>query len=575
MAVDGVSIFYNVGTQTLAIGVQQDNGVDFSDSQVLPVASTVRFGLVQVATNDEAAAVTSDSVVVTPGNLAHVDISDMASGTATDGQVPTADGSGGVAWEDATGGSGGTPQTLSRFEAVTTANTTAQALSATYANIIEIATTDIFANEGTFTVATVSNISTITVPHGGLFKVTAHIKATTGGSARAQLYLRANVLRSGVVVANSATIMGGTYVRAISPAASGVVSGTTTLLLETGDTITFQMAEEGNTGNTYTIGGADSVVEIIEIPSEVRGVEGPAVPLSDATPEDVGTAAAGSSTDASRDDHVHGGGGGGGGADDGVVETISIAADGTVTLTRSVGVDITEDLSTALALLTGATFTGAVHGVTAAENNNSTQFATTAFVGDGFDAASFSPVNRHLTLARLGGGTPAGIPLTFFNAWIGADPPVNETYHGGDTVTVGGIYYAYSENVSATVPTADIPTDNRFIALSGPAPATAHDLWAGFSADTTVTESEVLAGASSDTNSVIVPTGTGSLYLFIWRADADGGDPTEVHIAGGGNQRNVFGTASALTVSGVAGQLIVSVNTFNADLTSGETLRVV
>ena len=48
------------------------------------------------------------------------------------------------------GGGGGTPQALSRFEAVTTANTTAQALSTTYADVIEIDDADVFANVGTF-----------------------------------------------------------------------------------------------------------------------------------------------------------------------------------------------------------------------------------------------------------------------------------------------------------------------------------------------------------------------------------------------------------------------------------------
>ena len=123
------------------------------------------------------------------------------------------------------GGGGGTAQALSRFEAVTTANTTAQAMSTAYADILEIADADVFANVGGFTVATVSNISTITVPKDGLFKITAHLKAVTAGSARSQLYLRANILRSGVVVANSATIMGGGYVRAISGAFSGAMSG--------------------------------------------------------------------------------------------------------------------------------------------------------------------------------------------------------------------------------------------------------------------------------------------------------------------------------------------------------------
>ena len=172
-------------------------------------------------------------------------------------------------------GAAGTPTSLSRFAAVTTANTTAQALSATYANILEFATTDIFANVGAFTVATVSNISTVTIPNSGLFKITCHIKAATTGSARAVLYLRANVLRSGVVVPNTATIMGGSYVRNFSAARTAILSGTTTLLLGAGDTVTFQMAEESNTGSTYTIGGADSVVEIVEIPSEVIGSAGP------------------------------------------------------------------------------------------------------------------------------------------------------------------------------------------------------------------------------------------------------------------------------------------------------------
>ena len=169
---------------------------------------------------------------------------------------------------------GATADALSRFEAVTTANTTAQALSTTYADILEIATTDIFDNVGGFTVATTTNISTITVPNNGLFKVTCHIKAVTAGSARSQLFIRANVLRSGVVVDNSDTVMAGAYVRAIAGARSGLLSGTTTLLLEVGDTVTFQAAEETNTANTYTFGGADNVVEIVEIPSEVRGVAG-------------------------------------------------------------------------------------------------------------------------------------------------------------------------------------------------------------------------------------------------------------------------------------------------------------
>ena len=109
--------------------------------------------------------------------------------------------------------------------------------------------------------------------------------------------------------------------------------------------------------------------------------------------------------------------------------------------------------------------------------------------------------------------------------------------------------------------------------IGGTIPTPNHALYVGWSGDTTPEDSEFTA--SSDTHTITVPTATGSLYLIIWRSDADGGDPTEVHISGGGNSRNLFDVAMAYTLNGVAGQVIVSGNTFNADFTSGETLRVV
>lgn len=115
--------------------------------------------------------------------------------------------------------------------------------------------------------------------------------------------------------------------------------------------------------------------------------------------------------------------------------------------------------------------------------------------------------------------------------------------------------------------------------IAGGEPVTGHDLIAGWSADTTISDTELddatATTASSATNSLTIPTATGNQHLFVWRADADGGDPSEVHIAGGGNSRNVFGTAVARTVDGTAGQLIVTVGTLNASVNTGETLRVV
>lgn len=76
----------------------------------------------------------------------------------------------------------------------------------------------------------------------------------------------------------------------------------------------------------------------------------------------------------------------------------------------------------------------------------------------------------------------------------------------------------------------------------------------GWSADQAITDSEL--SSSSPTNTVKLPTGIGFQYLALWRADADGGDPTEVHLAGGGNSRNVFGAATNYTYNSVAGKLI-------------------
>ena len=96
---------------------------------------------------------------------------------------------------------------------------------------------------------------------------------------------------------------------------------------------------------------------------------------------------------------------------------------------------------------------------------------------------------------------------------------------------------------------------------------------AGWSADTTISDTEL--SATSDTNTVTLGAATGLQYLALWRSDADGGDPTEVHIAGGGNARNTFGAAVDRAFGGVAGKLIVSVARQNASLLSGENVRLV
>ena len=81
--------------------------------------------------------------------------------------------------------------------------------------------------------------------------------------------------------------------------------------------------------------------------------------------------------------------------------------------------------------------------------------------------------------------------------------------------------------------------------------------------------------ANTDSNSVTIPNfGNAVGYIFIWRADADGGDPTEIHLGSSGNARNGWGTTTDRTISvggvSVPGKVIVSVNTFNVALTEAE-----
>ena len=147
--------------------------------------------------------------------------------------------------------------------------TTAQGLNTVYADTLEIADTDIFVNIGGFTVATVSGVSTITVPRSGVYKINCRTRVIrASGSARASLRMRANILRAGAVVDNSATLIGGGYIRHAG-ASTTVISGSLTFDLEAGDTIAFQIAEETDSSNTYTIGGDESAVTIFEIPAEV------------------------------------------------------------------------------------------------------------------------------------------------------------------------------------------------------------------------------------------------------------------------------------------------------------------
>lgn len=98
---------------------------------------------------------------------------------------------------------------------------------------------------------------------------------------------------------------------------------------------------------------------------------------------------------------------------------------------------------------------------------------------------------------------------------------------------------------------------------------------AGWSTDRTPEAVELTAESTSSV--ITIPSGTGALFLVLWRPDAAGGDPTNVFFVHGANLRNEFGEAEELIFpddDGVTGQAIVTVFDRNADLLSNTPITV-
>ena len=134
-------------------------------------------------------------------------------------------------------------------------------------------------------------------------------------------------------------------------------------------------------------------------------------------------------------------GGGGGGSDDGVITDISISNSGTVTITRSVGDDITNDFSTAI--------------------NSLIQDATNSSL----DSVAYNDSSRRLTFGTLGGGTTA-ISLAALNEFHGEDPTGAIDFERGDTVMLSDVLYFYTANTGSTIQVSNVSGDNRFVQLS-------------------------------------------------------------------------------------------------------------
>ena len=97
--IDAVTVTYAASARTITITVEQDNGTDVPGSVTFPIATQSNPGLVQYATNVQAAAGTNSNRALVPSNVGSIRLADFDSGSAGEGFVPVSDGSGVITWE--------------------------------------------------------------------------------------------------------------------------------------------------------------------------------------------------------------------------------------------------------------------------------------------------------------------------------------------------------------------------------------------------------------------------------------------------------------------------------------------
>ena len=192
----------------------------------------------------------------------------------------------------------------------------------------------------------------------------------------------------------------------------------------------------------------------------------------------------------------------------------------------------------------------------ATEDQTAAEILTALLTVDGADSgldADLLDGNTPAQVAALNTGLSASSVNTLADARIAVKlaEAVNGNTETGITVTYGS---DGTLDFAVGVPTQPLRT--------------------GWSANASITGTEILAGASATSDRVTIPTATGAQYLFVWRANDDDGDPDELFLAGAG-VRNLFGAAVSRTVDSIGGRLMVSHTTQNAALLSGEMLRAV
>ena len=198
-------------------------------------------------------------------------VAGMTSETATDGQVPTANGLGGVVWEDGGDGGSGTGTALARFRASLSQRTTV-ALEAAYEtlfNSFSLPSANIQEQTAGFLLATDS--TTVTIPVDGDYLVNAKAYVNSTGSERSVVYLRVKYGPSGTGGADDEVVLGSKYIRNQPTSETGYLGGTAVIKAVAGDLLHLEVAEETDSSESYTIGGNSSHFDIIQLPTSEGG----------------------------------------------------------------------------------------------------------------------------------------------------------------------------------------------------------------------------------------------------------------------------------------------------------------
>ena len=187
--------------------------------------------------------------LVGDGNVSAAHIS---SGSAADGEVLTADGSGGAAWEAAAAGGGGggdgTP-VVAFGSSLRGANYSSTVQNDTDGiGILNIADADIEFEEGDFTVTTVSGVSKITVPQAGVYSVSfsAEIGTTDATNNRRISAVGVVVVDRGGDGTDIDYFYGSSsYFRGVDITETPTIAGSVLVELATDDEITVNVVSDG------------------------------------------------------------------------------------------------------------------------------------------------------------------------------------------------------------------------------------------------------------------------------------------------------------------------------------------